>query len=394
MRKPLLALLLAALLPLFAPPCAARAETTNLLVDQTPAQLMDRLRAEAVEGQLNAAIRELDEFVRAHPDMAAPARLLGDFYFRKPDLPAAERVYKTIVSRFPNDGETWNRLGGIYAAQDRVADAIAAFDRSVPEPSVYINLVDLHRRRGDLAAFEARVASDAQREPTDQRTLLIYGNVLAAVHKYDSAVGIFRQALSLATPADRCPALNNLAITYLDVRRVGDAMPILEECLRVEPKNYSALVNIAESNIELGQYDTARPFLDRALRSKIDRPEAYVDIGFLEDAAHRWKAAVADYQKAILVDPFWRDAYINLGYDYNEQKMYSLAEAAFLKGLSVSPHDGRLSYMLGRTYREQGKVELAREQYQRALSYSDEDNVLRAARRDLTELDGQPAASR
>ena len=389
MRRPLLALLIAALMPLFAPPCAVHAETT-MLYGEAPTAMEDRLRAMAVNGQLGAAIVELESFVRQHPEVTSAARLLGDFYFRKPDLPDAERTYKAILARTPNDPESWNRLGGIYAAQDRTSDAIAAFDKSVPEPSVYINLVALHRRRGDLAAFEQRVADNAKQNPTDQRDLLVYGNVLAALHKYDAAINTFKQALSFTTPGDRCPALNNIAIVYLDVHRIGEAALVLEQCLRIEPKNYSALVNTAEANIEMGQYELARPYLDRALKSEIDRPEAYVDIGFLEDTAHNWKAAVAMYQKAILVDPFWRDAYIDLGYDYDEQKLYPLAEAAFLKGLSVSPHDGRLSFMLGRTYREQGKMELARQQYERAANSSDEDNIVRAARSALTELGQQP----
>lgn len=393
MRKTLIALLVAVLLPFSAPPTSLRAESTTFFSGETPAQMMDRLRAEAVNGHLEAAISELRDFVRQHPELPTPQRLLGDFYFRKPDLRAAEQVYRMVVARFPGDAESWNRLGGIYAAEDRVPEAIAAFNRSVPEPSVFINLVALHRRRGDLASYETKVAEDAERNPTDPHDLLTYGSVLAAVHKYDTAVNVFKQALSFAGPPERCPVLNNLAIVYLDVKRVADAIPLLQTCLQIEPANYSALVNVAEANIELGKYDAARPYLQQALKSKIDRPEAYVDIGFLEDAAHNWKAAVTDYEKAILVDPFWRDAYIDLGYDYNEQKLYPQAEAAFLKGLSVSPHDGRLSYMLGRTYREQGKLDLAIQQYQHAVSYSDEDNIVRAARHDLTELGLPPNAN-
>jgi tetratricopeptide (TPR) repeat protein len=389
MRKPIVVLLVAVLLPFIVPRIPVRAETTTLF-EQSVDGMMDQWRAEAVNGKLSSVISKLEDFVRAHPDYKGPARLLGDLYFRKPDLPAAERTYKNILARFPNDRETWNRLGGLYAAEDRVDAAITAFDRSVPEPDEYPNLVALHRRHGDLAEFERGVAADAQRDPTDERTLLIYGNVLRAMHKHDQAVTVFKQALSLNQPTQRCPALNDLALAYLDVRRVNDAMPLLQTCLALKPNDYGALVNLGEANIEQAQYQQARPYLDRAVHVQIDRPEAYVDIGFLEDIAQHWKAAVVNYERAISVDPLWRDAYIDLGYDYYVQKYYSLAEAAFIKGLSVSPHDGRLSYMLGVTYRDQGKVALAKQQYQRALSYGDEENVVSAARHDLSELEAQP----
>ena len=384
MRNLIAVLLISIVAPLLAAPGSVRAETIDVYMGETPTQMIDRLRVEAMNGKLDAAIAELSDYVRANPNQIGAARLLGDFYYRKPDMAAAERVYKSIVARFPGDRETWNRLGGIYAAEDRIDEAITAFDRSIPEPSAYNNLVELHRRRGDLAAFQKQIQDEARQNPNDQRTLLIYGNVLRAARDYDRAIDVFKQALAL--DLNRCPALNDLANAYLDIGRVKEAIPLLQRCLAMEPKAYFALVNIGEAYIELGKYDTARPWLKKAVAQNAYRPEAYVDLGFLEDVAQRWKSAVTYYEKSIDVDPLWRDAYVNLGYDYNEQKLYPQAEAAFLKGLSVSPHDGRLAYMLGVTYNQQGKVALAIRQYERALSDSDEDMVITAARRELLEL--------
>lgn len=384
MRTLVAFLLISIVAPFLAAPSSVRAETIDVYMGETPGQMVDRLRAEAMNGKLDAAIAELADYVRAHPNEIGAARLLGDFYYRKPDMSSAERVYKSIVARFPSDRETWNRLGGIYAAEDRIDEAIVAFDRSIPEPSAYTNLVELHRRRGDLPAFQKQIADEARRNPSDQRTMLIYGNVLRAVHEYDKAIDVFKEALAL--DINRCPALNDLANAYLDIGKVKEAIPLLERCLAQEPKAYFALVNIGEAYIELGKYETARPWLKKAVAENAYRPEAYVDLGFLEDVAQQWKSAVTYYEKAIDVDPLWRDAYVNLGYDYNEQKLYPQAEAAFLKGLSIAPHDGRLAYMLGVTYNQQGKVALARRQYERALNDSDEEMVITAARRELLEL--------
>jgi len=390
MRRFVVVLLLAALMPLIAPPLTACAESTTLMLPSVDG-MMDEWRAEAVNGQLNAVISKIEDFVREHPDYKGPARLLGDLYFRKQDLPAAERTYKNVLARFPDDKDTWNRLGGLYAAEDRVNEALAAFKKSIPEAGEYPNLVALHRRRGDLAEFERTVAADAQNNPADE-AILDYGMVLRAVGKHEEAIDVFKQALSLNQPLQKCPAMNDLALAYLDVHRINDAVPLLQTCLSIYPKDYAALVNLGEAYIELNRYAEARPLFDRAVKAQIDKPEAYVDIGYLEDVAQRWKSAVGNYEKAISVDPLWRDAYIDLGYDYYSQKLYSLAEAAFIKGLSVSPRDGRLCYMLGVTYRDQGKVALAKQQYEHAVSYGDDTDVVTAARHDLSELEAQPPA--
>ncbi|MGA3036210.1 MAG: tetratricopeptide repeat protein [Vulcanimicrobiaceae bacterium] len=389
MRRAIVVLLLAVLTPFFAPPFAARAEQTTLFGQSVDTE-MDQWRAEAVNGQLSAVISKVEDFVRRYPDSRGPARLLGDLYFRKPDFPAAERTYKRILSRYPEDSETWNRLGGLYAAEDRINDAISAFNKSVLDPSEYPSLVALHQRRGDLADFERSVATDVQNEPANEEKILDYAMVLRALGKHDEALTFFKQALSLSTPAGRCPALSDLALAYLDVHRISEAVPLLQTCLSINPKEYGALVNLGEANIELGRFNDARDLLDRAVKVKIDRPEAYVDIGFIEDSSQNWKSAINNYEKAITVDPLWRDAYIDLGYDYYSQKMYSLAEAAFIKGLSVSPRDGHLSYLLGVTYRDQGKVALAKQQYEHAVNYGNEENVILAARRDLSALEAEP----
>lgn len=389
MRNSIVVVLFAAMLPLWSTASVASAETTTINMGETPVQLMDRVRAEALNGRIDAAISELSDFVRAHPDLVEPARLLGDLYYRKPDVNAAEHVYKQIIARFPDDRQTWNRLGGVYAVEDRIDDAIMAFNRSIPEPSAYPNLVILHQRRGDLAAFEQQVASEAHGNPSDELTLLNYGNVLRAVHKDADAIPVFQRALSLESSINKCAALNDLANVYLDMKRPDDAIPLLGRCLDVAPDTYFALVNIGVANIYKQRFDDARSYLNHALRSKSDRPEVYVDLGYLEDVAGRWKSAVGYYQKALSVDPFARDAYVNLGYDYNEKKLYALAEAAFLKGLSISPGDGRLSYLLGQTYSEQGKVDLAKRQYQNATGDANDEVVIEAARQALDKLGKQ-----
>jgi protein O-GlcNAc transferase len=386
MRKSVVVLLLTVLLALWSAAPIASAETTTIMLGETPQQLMDRMRVEALNGHIDAAISELSDFVRAHPSLVAPARLLGDLYYRKPDVTAAQRVYRDILTRFPDDRETWNRLGGVYAVEDRIDDAIAAFNRSIPEPSAYPNLVVLHQRRGDLHAFEEQVATEASSSPNDELTLLNYGNVLRAVHKYAKAITVFGEALSLHSGLNRCAALNDLANVYLDLKQADDAIPLLNRCLDVDPDTYYALVNIGVANIYKQRFDEARSYLNHALRSKADRPEVYVDLGYLEDVGGRWKSAIEYYQKALTVDPFSRDAYVNLGYDYNEQKLYPLAEAAFLKGLSISPGDGRLAYLLGQTYSEQGKTDLAKRQYKTAVREGNEQAVIQAAQRALVQL--------
>jgi len=345
-----------------------------------PSGAIEAARKLVAAGQLDAAVKALATYVAAHPREIEPARYLGDLYFRQSDIATAERTYLAILKIAPGDRETLNRLGGIYAAQDRITEAIDAFQRSLPSMGAYERLVDLHRRRGDLANFENEYRRQAELRPSEAGPQYALGTVLRAEHRPLDAISYLQRALDIQPRS--CQSLSELGSAYLDINKVSLAIGTLQRCLVVEPDNYSALVNIGDAYIDAGQIATARDSLEHANRVRSDGFEALVDIGYLEDLAGRWQSAVQYYLRAIAVDPLARDAYVNLGYDYDEHRLYALAEAAFLKGLSVAPFDGRLHYLLGVTYAEQGKRDLAKAEYVRARD-SDEPEVARAANRDL-----------
>jgi len=308
------------------------------------------------------------------------ARYLGDLYFRASNVAAAERAYLGALRTAPNDRMTHDRLGVIYASQDRVPEAIDQFTRSLPEAGAYQNLVELHRRLGDLASFEAGYSTAVQQNPLDPEALFALGVVLHAERKNTAAIAYLERAHVLSQRS--CSIDTELGSAYLDVGATDPAIAVFSECLHLNPNDYAALVNLSDAYDPVTDEKRVRPLLEQAEAIAPDRPEALVDLGYLADAGGRWDDAVAYYRKAMDVDPLWRDAYVDLGYDYEEHEMFGPAQAVLLKGLSVSPKDGRLHFLLGITYLQEGKRELARAQF-RGAQDSDEPDVASEAKRQL-----------
>jgi tetratricopeptide (TPR) repeat protein len=348
-----------------------------------PAGAVERARKEVAASDLAGAIKELALYVAAHPREIEPARYLADLHYRNSDLAAAKSVLLAILVYAPKDRETHNRLGGIYAAQDNIGAAIDEFQRSLPSNGAFLRLVELHRKRGDLASFTDEYRNEADQRPQDGAAQFNYGQILLAEHRSAEAIGFFQRALDIDPRS--CQTLSELGSAYIDVNNVRDAVFALQRCLTFEPGNYGAIVNLAVAEIVDGQISKARIALERANQVRPDGAEALVDLGYIEDMQGRWESAITYYLKALDVDPLCRDAYVNLGYDYDGHHLYKLAEAAFIKGLSISPDDGRLHYLLGVTYADQGKKALALVEYEHAKT-SDEPEVARAATRDLTLL--------
>ncbi len=383
-----LVLILAAVAAFVASTAApAFAETTVLIPAGSPAAIdpgvLDAARAKVAAGDTRGAIDGLAPYVADHPADVPAARLLGDLYFRVPDYPRAERVWKAILAAQPGDRETHNRLGSLYAVLDRIDEAIAEFQKSLPSRGGYEGLVLAHKKAGDLPQFIAKVQFDAEGRPFDAAQWSDLGRFRRAMHQYDRALEAFNHVVGLLPRS--CEARVDIANALVDMQRIDPAIGHLQKCLQTEPNYYPAVVNLGEAYLEKSAVATARPYFDRALALRHDGSEALVDIGYILDLQGDWKGAVGYYTRAIVADPLRPEAYIDLGYDYNEHRLFALAEAAFLKGLSVSSDDGRLHYMLAVTYNLQGKIPLARAQYRLAME-SDESDVVRAARNEMALL--------
>src|ERR1700738_2687126 len=135
------AVAVAALVAILAAPCVAAAAPSAsgpegpVPAPPQPAALpadptvLDAARAKVAAGNTKGAIEGLAPYVAQHPQDTAAGRLLGDLYFRVPDFNRAEKGWQAVLSVVPDDRETHSRLGSLYAAQDRISESIAAFQK-------------------------------------------------------------------------------------------------------------------------------------------------------------------------------------------------------------------------------------------------------------------------
>ncbi|HUZ48370.1 MAG TPA: tetratricopeptide repeat protein [Candidatus Dormibacteraeota bacterium] len=352
-----LALLLAAAMT----PLAARAESAIEAV-HTARQLI-------AAGNMTGALRSMELYVARHPDQPDALRFLGDLYYRAGQMGRAEATYRQALDIDPRDRETHNRLGTVYAAENRVDDAIDQFNKSLPGISSVGDLVVLHERKGDLQQYRLQVEQAVEKNPSDADLVVELAQVYAALYHPTLALGRYRRALNLDPTS--IPAINGLGLVFLDLHDPTDAIDQFETCLRLDPFNYSCTDNLGVAYMDLHRDDLALPILKRAYQYAPERPEAIVNFGYIEDDRGNWKAAVTYYAQAIRVWPYGRDAYFNIAIAYETHHLYQLAQAALLEGLAVSPDDGWMHYLLGETYLMQGHHDLAKVQFQAATTAID-----------------------
>jgi tetratricopeptide (TPR) repeat protein len=340
-------------------------------------------RERIAAGDLPGAIKFLATYVAAHPDDLEPKRFLGDLYFRDRQLGEAELTYLNILHSYPGDKETHNRLGTVYAVENRVDDSIAQFNAALPGTDSVADLVDEHRRKGDLDKYEREMQHLAQQYPNEADIQAELGQVYAAVHQPYEASSYFQRALD--DDPHSLTALNGLGLAYLTMRTYSDAEREFHECLSLDNTAYQCQNNLGAAQLEAGQYDEAKVTLDRAFRLGPEHAETLINYGYLDDTRGNWNDAVAEYAKAIALDPYVPESYVDLALDYEARNMNALAQAVLLKGLASNSTDGRLHYLLGRAYEAQGETKLAIAAYKAAAASSDPD-VARIAQQEVAAI--------
>ncbi|HUA08988.1 MAG TPA: tetratricopeptide repeat protein [Candidatus Acidoferrales bacterium] len=312
-------------------------------------------------GDMDGAIRRLELYVQIHPGEIDPRRFLGDLYFRTGQIERAKFVYEEILKFAPSDKETHNRLGTVYAEENRVDDAIAQFNAALPGTDSVNDLVALHIRKGDLDKYEIAIQQMARDYPTDSGIQGELGQVYYAIHQPAQAEVYYDRALD--EDSTNLTALNGLGLAQLELHQYDDAVKTFEHCLAVDHYAYQCENNEGATYLEAQRYGQAKATLDAAFKLAPERAETFVNYGYLADAQDDWQRAVAQYAKAIELYPYLREAYIDLALDYEHHQLYVLAQAVLIKGIASVHDDGRLHVLLGDAYEAQGDRSDALEQF-------------------------------
>jgi tetratricopeptide (TPR) repeat protein len=324
-------------------------------------------------GNMTQAILSLQDYLRVHPEDMPARRFLGDLYFRIGDVDNAARMYETILREDPFDKQTHNRLGTVYAEENRVDDAIKQFEAALPGTDSVNDLVELHRIKGDLGAYEGAVEMAAHAFPGDADTQAELGQLFSALHENQEAIVAYLKALD--DDPDDLTALNGLGLAYLDLKRYDEAISTFQRCLHVDLVLYQCQNNIGAAYLEDGRWTDAKTALDRAFHLEPEKGETFVNYGYLDDSLGNWQKATAEYGRAIENYPYLREAYIDLALDYEHHGLYALAQAVLIKGIASVHDDGRLHVLLGEAYEAQGNRIDALTQFRLGQKGTDPDAI-------------------
>jgi len=339
------------------------------------ASLLGQAQAEADAGHPTSAKLILVKASALYPGNVDIQKLLGDVDYRTEDYAGAAAAYKKVLARDSTNKEVHNRLGGVYAAQDRYNDAISEFRLSLPLSEGFLHLIQTYIDEGRIGDLEAEQQRAVVLAPFEASSHFSLGLVYYYEKKYDQALNEFQAAL--ANDPRSSDARNGLGMAYGDLGRHTEAIAQYKTAIAQDPKYANAWINWGVELIATSDYRGAIEKINHGLDLKPDLSVGYDNLGVAYDYLDNFTQAVELYERALQLDPREREAYQNLGSLYFSHNLLNLAEAAFIKGLAVAPRTAGLHFDLGIVYEQQHKYGLALEQYKAALTTEPNNTEMR-----------------
>ncbi|MDR3630594.1 MAG: tetratricopeptide repeat protein [Desulfocapsaceae bacterium] len=281
----------------------------------------------------------------------------------------AEKLARSLISRFPQDSQTWKVLGALLRERGDFNEALAAMETAaqlMPKDAICLRniavlLCDLERF-AEAEDFCRRARSIAPNYADAHNTL---GIILRSQQKFPEAERSCRKALKLKQ--DFPEALVNLGLILNEQKRYPEAETCCHEALVLKPNFAEASCTLGLIYLRTGQLDEAESACRRALAVKPLYAAVYNSLGCIQDERGAYQEAETAYRKALEIKPFYPEALHNLGKSLSSQSRHTEAEACFRQVVEREPANAEASYNLGNSLLNQGKAKEAEISYRTAL---------------------------
>ena len=196
-------------------------------------------------------------------------------YIRNIDWSSEKYLWEDAMRKAPRASRPIQMLA--FAHYERIGDrntALALYRKAltgdkystVAEARIWNNIAGIYHYRGDFekAAMYWKKSVASASPKVDRRFRLRLSLALIRINKLDEAMSELNLILS-RTP-EFVKALNLKAIVLLKQQRPKEALELLRQCIRLEPRNGRLLINIGSCFYSLGDYRKAELFFNEAFR--------------------------------------------------------------------------------------------------------------------------------
>jgi tetratricopeptide (TPR) repeat protein len=256
-------------------------------------------------------------------------------YYKEGQLEKAEKIYKKILNKYPDNTEAVYHIGLIYCQLRRYDAAIKYLEKSLRfNPSE----TDAHINLG--LAFQNK-------------------------KQFEKAISHFNTALQL-NPSSSL-AFYNLGIVFQETGQTDKAAQCYQQAVRFDPLFVEAHFNLGIMLFSKNQFNESIIHFRKVLDINPELPSAYFIMGLALAKKGLHDEAVRHYKKALHLDPQMIPVFTQIGIALYNKMQTEEAAVYFSKALQHKSNMDEAYLYLGLISRENGKYDEAISYFRKAL---------------------------
>lgn len=326
----------------------------------------------------------------------------GAHYVRLKMYPKAVESFQFRLSKRPNDIDALFALANVYKLQDELELAIETIEKILSITSkkknqindriaglTHLLLSEIYCKQSKLDVAEVHAKAAVQRCSSVADTYYRLGYIYTHQAKFDDALSVFNQTLSLNP--DFAEVYQWLGLIALMQDKPKVAITYYKTAIQKKPFIQSAYYNLAKAYRLVGDMESASMQLKLFQKMKDYYDRTYAIEGFLAqdptNASLRMQlaklhvehenilAAIATYNAVIRLNPKFAEGYDKLGRLYMELNSLQRAIPLFHKVLELEPNNVEAHVRLGWLYSQQDSDEKAISHLQKAIKIKPEHSL-------------------
>ncbi len=323
------------------------------------------------------ALDDLNKALVVEPTNISFKAGLGDVYYAKQSYRDALNIYKDIVEKIPNNGNTYYSIAYSHYSLGETAEQKAAAQNAVKNGTqfmsdAYFLIGKAYQRERNYVeaadAFERSVNVNRNNYESYRSLADTYRNL----NRFNDAVQITKKAL------EEFPRDGNL---YTDISwyysladKFNDSIGAAQIAINLLPNNFQAYTYLCRGYNDIREYAKAIEACNNALKLNPEDGETNFYLGRAYELSGKSNLAETHYKKAVtgLIEytqryPDFADGYYLLGNAYFSNEMIDKSIEAYKKSLEFSPKFKKARFNLGYAYIQKKDYVAAEVQYQALL---------------------------
>lgn len=258
--------------------------------------------------RLEDAIKVFRQSIEVDPNQSWAHRELGESLFQVGQVDEALKSFDAALQLNPDDPWTLRAKAKAFASQNKHDEAIPLLQHLIgidPSPADYSELFEslqaTQKFEEALDVLDKGAQLALERNPNDTTIMVMRGQVLNAVGRYDDAIAVLEQ--SLAINPDLEAAHTELGSALLEKEKYDEALLELDHALTLNENNAKALASKGRLLFEQSRDEEAIRYLRRS--AELDSEEALtcITLGRALRQTGEYDEALKVLDKGLKLDP-------------------------------------------------------------------------------------------